>query len=360
MPLVSHNDLPTFERLRREGHVVLTPERAREQDIRALHIGLLNMMPDAAMGATERQFYRLIGSSNPISQFYLYPFTLPEIPRSQGAKDYVKTYYTSFETLQEHGLDALIITGANVTEPDLSREVYWDPLVKVIDWAEHNVTSTLCSCLSTHAVMQYQYNTQREPLQHKAWGVFQHQVVDNSHPLVHDINTRLAVPHSRFNRVSRERFEAAGLHVLIDGDAGVQMAVSADGIRQVFFQGHPEYDQISLLKEYKREIGRYIAGESTTYPPYPANYFDAFTQAVFDEYQQRVQQYLDDGQSTALPVFPEQQVLPHLDNTWHDSGEAVVGNWLGCVYQLTHADRRIPYMDNIAHQNPLGWSKLDT
>ena len=359
MPLVAHNKLPTFERLRHEGHVVLTPERAREQDIRALHIGLLNMMPDAAMGATERQFYRLIGSSNPISQFYLYPFTLPEIPRSADAKAYVNEHYTSFEALQESGLDALIITGANVTEPDLSREVYWEPLVKVFDWAVEHVTSTLCSCLSTHAVMQHRYATQREQLEKKAWGVFQHQVVDNSHPLVHDINTRLAVPHSRFNHVSRERFEAAGLHVLIEGDAGVQMAVSPDGINHVFFQGHPEYDQISLLKEYKREVGLYMEGRSTGYPPFPANYFDAFTRAVFNEYQQRIQTYLDSGRTTDRPVFPEKQVVPHLDNTWHDSGEAVVGNWLGCVYQLTHTDRRTPYMDGINRDNPLGWSKLD-
>jgi len=74
MPLVAHNELPTYERLRGEGYRVLSPSRASEQDIRGLHIGLLNMMPDAALAATERQFFRLIGSSNPISQFYVHPY----------------------------------------------------------------------------------------------------------------------------------------------------------------------------------------------------------------------------------------------------------------------------------------------
>jgi homoserine O-succinyltransferase len=30
--------------------------------------------------------------------------------------------------------------------------------------------------------------------------------------------------------------------------------VSEDLLRIVFFQGHPEYDTISLLKEYKQDI----------------------------------------------------------------------------------------------------------
>ena len=69
MPLVAHNGLPTFERLREGGQEVLTLERAGKQDIRELHIGLLNMMPDAALSATEHQFIRLVGSCNQISQF---------------------------------------------------------------------------------------------------------------------------------------------------------------------------------------------------------------------------------------------------------------------------------------------------
>ena len=76
MPLVAHKKLPTYERLRAEGQRILSPERAQEQDIRGLHIGLLNMMPDAALAATERQFFRLVGSSNPISQFYIHPITV--------------------------------------------------------------------------------------------------------------------------------------------------------------------------------------------------------------------------------------------------------------------------------------------
>ncbi len=81
MPLVANTNLPSFSRLRQEGETVIARDQAEHQDIRELHIGLLNMMPDKALAATERQFFRLVGESNQIAQFYVHPFTLKELVR---------------------------------------------------------------------------------------------------------------------------------------------------------------------------------------------------------------------------------------------------------------------------------------
>ena len=90
MPIVAHNDLPALQRLKEAGTTIVLPEsRAAHQDIRELHIGLLNMMPDAALEATERQFFRLIGESNPIAQFYVHPFTLDALPRGDKAAAHI-------------------------------------------------------------------------------------------------------------------------------------------------------------------------------------------------------------------------------------------------------------------------------
>ncbi len=363
MPLVEHNKLPTFERLRREGYIVLKDGEAHKQEIRGLHIGLLNMMPDAALEATERQFFRLIGESNPIAQFYVHPFTLPVFKRSEKAQTHIDAHYASFGEIQAMGLDALIITGANVTQPKLSDEVFWEPLSEVFQWAHDNVTSTLCSCLATHASLELHYNQPRRHLRHKRWGVFSHRVTDKTHPLVHGINTRFDVPHSRFNQVDREQFEAAGLHVLAASrDAGVQMAVSPDGFRRVYFQGHPEYDSISLLKEYKREVGvfslqynQFKHGKRKTpppYPPFPEHYFDLHSKAIFEEYRYRLVKAIDE--STEPPVFPEALVLDHIDNSWHDTAAAIMANWMGLTYQATHMDRNKPFMDGVDPDDPLG------
>lgn len=348
MPLVAHNELPTFSRLRNEGVTVLTRERAGTQVIRELHVGLLNMMPDAALEATERQFFRLVGESNPIAQFYVHPFTIPALPRGPAGQAHIDRYYESFAAIRERGLDALIITGANVSHADLSEEPFWDPLIEVIDWAWDNVTSTLCSCLATHAVMQFRYGQKRVRQPKKVWGVFEHRVTDPRHPLVADVNTRFDVPHSRWNDVSRAQFEAAGLHVLAESEAaGVHLAVSHDGLRTVFFQGHPEYDTVSLLKEYKRDALLAAQGKLPEPPLFPEHYFDTFSRALLNEFGARLG-------AKAKPEFPEALLLPHLDNTWHDTAEAVVGNWIGCVYQVTHSERKRPFMDGIDPDNPLG------
>ena len=271
-----------------------------------------------------------------------------------GSEMCIRDSYESWESIQQNGLDALIISGANVTHANLSEEIFWDPLIKVIDWAEQNVTSTLCSCLTTHAVLQFRYGTQRRSLNQKMWGVFPHRVCDGEHPLVSDINTEFNVPHSRFNEVSPAQFRDVGLHVLVEGDVpGVQLAVSPDGFRMVFFQGHPEYDRISLMKEYKREVGRYINRHRETFPPFPENYFDSHCCALLDEYRVKVDEALNNNQP--VPLFPEEYLVGRLQNTWHDSGEAIVGNWVGAVYQLTHTERRKPYMDGINVDDPLAW-----
>ncbi len=353
MPLVAHNDLPTFARLREAGLRVLAPGQAYEQDIRELHIGLLNMMPDAALGATERQFFSLIGESNPIAQFYVHPFTLDTLPRDASAREHVERYYDSFEQIKQQGLDALIITGANVIGADLTEELFWQPLIEVADWAFENVTSTLCSCLATHAVLEFRYGQKREKQRSKKWGVFRHDVIDPTHPLVADINSEFDVPHSRWNSVYPEQFREAGLRILVTGDDGcVHLATSADGFRSVFFQGHPEYDTISLLKEYKRDVNLYIDGEIEEYPPMPEHYFSDFNAAVLREYRMRVEQALADGGE--LPEFPEKLVLPRLKNTWQDTANAVIGCWIGLIYQLTHVDRRKAFMDGVDPENPLG------
>ena len=170
MPIVAHSQLPTFTTLSEQGHEVLSLERALHQDIRELHVGLLNMMPDAALRVTERQFMRLIGNCNQIAQFYVHPFSVPGLRRNEVTQAYIHQYYATFDDLREDGLDALIITGANVANPTLEEEPFWEPLKAVVEWASERVTSVLCSCLATHALLKHSYHVDRVRLPKKRWG----------------------------------------------------------------------------------------------------------------------------------------------------------------------------------------------
>ncbi len=348
MPLVAYNQLPTFKRLKDEGRTVLAAERAQTQHIRELHIGLLNMMPDAALQATERQFFRLIGESNQIVQIYIHPFTLPELERSAETQAYVDKYYEPFEKLQEEGLDALIITGANVSQPNLELEPFWEPLKNVITWASDNVASTMCSCLATHAVMQMLYNQKRSALEDgKLWGVYRHRITDRTHPLVRNMNTVFDVPHSRNNVISTEQFIEAGLTPLVTSEyAGTHIAVSKDGFRLICMQGHPEYDTVSLLKEYQRDMKLFKTGKLNAQPPKPEHYFTKQAIEILEEFETGPQ---SKDRISAL----NQHLCGALENTWTDSGRSILASWIGLVYQITNADRQKQFMDGIDPKNPL-------
>ncbi len=351
MPIVEHSTLPTFRELGRQGQTVLTPADARRQNLRALHVGLLNMMPDAAFQVTEQQFIRLVAGSSQTAHFYVHCFTVPGLPRSDATRAYIAQHYEDFASIHADGLDALIITGANVANPRLDQEPFYQPLTEVIGWASENVTSVLCSCLSTHALMKFLHRIDRRLLPRKQWGVYSHRVVAPRHPLLRGINTRFDVPHSRYNAITREQFQEAGLSMLIESaEAGVHAAVSDDQFRRVYFQGHPEYDANSLLKEYKREVLRHFAGERDL-PALPEHYFSDGAASVIARYLEDA--YKAHAAHAALPEFPEPEVAPFLDNTWTDTARAMFDNWLGLVYHLTNRDRRLPFMDGVDPRRPL-------
>jgi homoserine O-succinyltransferase/O-acetyltransferase len=357
MPLVSHFPLPTFAELKARGHQVLDLNQARCQDIRELHIGFLNMMPDAAFQVTERQYFRLIGACNQIVQFFVHPFTVPGIERGEETQQYINSYYNDFTDLKRAGLDALIITGANVSKPDLTTEAFWQPLREVVDWAQKTVTSVMCSCLASHAIVEMLYGVKRRRLDRKRWGVYQHvhRNRDMTHPLLRDVNTRFDIPHSRWNTLELETLEQAGLNVLVvSQEEDVHLATSPDGFRFIFSQGHPEYDINSLLKEYKREVFRFTLDERPTYPPFPENYFNERCQRLGRSIERRARRLKAEGKNLRQADFLESDFKGCLHNTWGDSGKAVFNNWLGLVYQLTHVDRRRLFLEGVDPKNPLG------
>ena len=239
----------------------------------------------------------------------------------------------------------MIITGANVTHANLQDEPFWTQLIEVINWADKIVTSTMTSCLATHAVMQFRYQQPRSALKQKCWGVYQHHVIQK-HPLVNAVNSQFNVPHSRYNQITEAQCQAANLKVLVTSEAaGIHLMTSQDGFKLVMFQGHLEYDAISLLKEYKRETALFFAKKRQTYPIFPENYFNQKTQTILREYEYY--------QATKKLEFPEKLIAKMLKNTWHDTASAIVGNWIGLVYQVTHPKRHHQYMDGISSENPL-------
>lgn len=323
MPIVPHSRLPAFDRLQAEGTYVAGPDTG----LADLHIGLLNLMPDAALAATDRQFIRLTSGYTEQANLYVYPFTLAANYRSDEARAYVAEHYAEFDDLSDRGLDALIVTGANPAHFELSEEPFWSDLTNVLDWAEESVQSTLCSCLASHAVLEHRGLTKRTKLPHKRWGVYEHARIAEDHPLLAGLSGPIEAPHSHWFDMTQRQMERVGLSVLVTSDeAGVHMASSSDGFRYVFFQGHPEYDDISLGKEYKREVARFMAGDRS-YPGFPDHYFDQEAMEILKQHRMRVEEAQRSGEDP--PDFPESTVLRSWKPTWSRQGQKIYANWLG-------------------------------
>jgi len=329
MPLVAHSSLPAFEALHSEGIEVVGPD-TRDAELGDLRVGLLNLMPDAALQATERQFLRLIGGYGELANLYVIPFAVRADYRADVALAHIDAYYSTFANVRADGLDALIITGANPAADDITTEAFWEPMLDVIEWGRTQVRSVLCSCLATHAVMHHYHATPRTLLPQRQWGVYPHAILVPDHALLRGVDAPIYAPHSHRYTVSREQMERAGVTVLaLSEEAGVHLAVGSQNSNFVFFQGHPEYDAVSLLKEYKREVQRFLAGSRQTYPRFPEHYFDASARRRLDQYERQVTE--SDFEQSTIPPFPEDDLAAALYDTWSEAGRQIFVNWLAGV-----------------------------
>lgn len=301
-----------------------------------MNIALLNMMPDAALTATDRQYAGLLASHSDIC---LHPFTFPEIPRTEKAAAYIRNSYKSESQVRAFAPEAMIITGTNVSDPNLATQPFWKPLRETMDWARSHTRSTLCSCLASHAVMQFRFEQKRCALPRKIWGVYDHKVLLPGHVLAAGLPEVVPVPHSRYNEVTVAQFEGAGLDIIIaDSFAGVHLAASAD-TRLVLMQGHPEYDGISLLKEYKREVGLYAAGVRSDYPPLPDGMMAADGANMFEDHARMVENAVAAG--SPVPEFPEAEAKRFLHELWKPAAGMVFSNWIDFVGQSVRGGEKI-------------------
>jgi homoserine O-succinyltransferase len=247
-----------------------------------LAIALVNNMPDAALQATERQFAGLVAEAARDDfevAFSLY--ALPSLPRGELASAAMGQRYAGVEALMRQGTDALIVTGAEPRAARLQDEPFWDELTGLVDWARTHTLSSVWSCLAAHAAVQHMDGVVRQPLPVKCAGVFTFERVAEA-ALTAGLPNLVRMPHSRRNALSPGELEAKGYQMLTRSPrAGADIFTRQGQSLFVFLQGHPEYDPDSLLREYCRDVGRYLRGDQADYPQSPFGYFDSETERSF-------------------------------------------------------------------------------
>ncbi|MBR3955305.1 MAG: homoserine O-succinyltransferase [Clostridia bacterium] len=297
MPIKIPNELPATQILEDENIFVMTEKRAITQDIRPLHILMLNLMPTKIV--TETQISRLLGNS-PL-QVELELLQTATHKSKHTSAEHMIAFYKTFDEVKHRNFDGMIITGAPVENMPFEDVEYWDELTEIMEWTKSHVTSTLHICWGAQAALYYHYGIPKYPLEKKLFGVFEHTVDYKKSILFRGFDDVFPAPHSRHTTVRREDIESVEeLRVLASSEkAGVYVVATPKG-RRIFVTGHSEYDADTLAKEYFRDKNAGLPIDV------PENYFPG-------------------NDDTKAPLV-----------TWRSHANLLFSNWLNYfVYQTT-------------------------
>ena len=301
---------------------------------RHLTIGLVNNMPDSALEATEAQFARVLSAAAGSLSVRLRLSFLPEVPRGPAGLEHVNgDRYWSIDELQREPPDALIVTGTEPVAPLLSDEPYWDRLRDLLRWADANTTSSIWSCLAAHAAVELLDGIRRRRLQQKRCGVFAHTTPPNQ-ALLKGVATPLYMPHSRWNELPVDALRAAGYTIVSASvETGADMFTKQSSSLLVFFQGHPEYEETTLLREYRRDVGRFLRGQQAHYPTLPHGYFPPAALELLGAFETRAREATH---ADLLSEFPVNEIAATLKNSWSAGATGIYRNWLALLATRTH------------------------
>ena len=264
MPIKVARELPAKKILENENIFMMDEERAMTQDIRPLEIAVLNLMP--LKEDTEVQLMRSL--SNTPLQINLTFLTTESYVGTNTARSHLDTFYKTFTDIKDERFDGLIITGAPVETMAFEEVAYWEELTKIMEWSKSHVTSTLHICWGAQAGLYYHFGIPKIPTGKKLSGVYKHRVKNRKVPLVRGFDDTFMIPHSRYTESDNEMIRKDDrLTVMAESDeAGIFLVMANDG-KQIFVTGHPEYDRVTLDKEYRRDVAKGID------PDIPVNYY---------------------------------------------------------------------------------------
>jgi homoserine O-succinyltransferase len=265
MPIKIPDALPAKTVLESENIFVMPQHRAIHQDIRPLKLLLLNLMPDKV--TTETQLLRCLSNTPLQIEITLLQTSSYQPQNTPG--EHLLAFYTTFGAVRGARFDGMIITGAPIEQMEFADVDYWGELAEIMDWTRTNVHSTLHICWGAQAALYHHYGIRKHPLPEKMFGVFEHRLTNAQAPLLRGFDERFPAPHSRHTEIREaELCSVPGVELLAASDeAGVFAAIALGG-RQVFVTGHPEYDALTLEREYRRDLdkGLPIAAPKHYYP----------------------------------------------------------------------------------------------
>jgi homoserine O-succinyltransferase/O-acetyltransferase len=216
-------------------------------------------------------------------------------------REHLDSFYKTFDDISIHKYDGMIITGAPIEHLEFEEVDYWEEMVRIMDWADSHVTSTMYICWASQAGLYHHYGIPKYMRDEKMFGVFKHKTYNKTNMLTRGFDDEFLAPHSRYTEVRKEDImKVKDLEILADSDeAGIYLVATKD-LRRIFITGHSEYDPLTLKSEYDRDVAKGLDIKI------PKNYF-----------------LNDDPHQTPMV-------------RWRSHASLLFSNWLNyCVYQVT-------------------------
>jgi homoserine O-succinyltransferase len=299
MPIKIPSDLPARAILETEGVPIIGEDQAMLQDIRPLRIAVLNLMP--LKQKTETQLARVLGATPLQIEMHLLALTTHK-PKTVDEQHMID-FYHPWTQMTDQKFDGLIVTGAPIEQLPFEDVTYWDELCQIFDWSRSNVHGLFNLCWGAQAALHHFYKIPKYQLPHKAFGVFEHRVLNTASVLCRGLNDTLNIPVSRHTENhSADLTPFSNLEILMESDQTGIALVYDHALNHVHMFNHLEYDSDTLAAEYRRDAAK---GENIQVP---ANYFPG-----------------DDPENT--PV-----------NRWRAYAHILFGNWINMLYQSTPFD----------------------
>jgi len=294
----------------------------------ALEIALVNNMPDAAFEQAERQFTGLLEAGAAGLSLRIRRVSLSDPGRGAAVRRRLASSYEDVGELYRRPPAAVVVTGSEPRRDRLRDEDQWEELSRLVRWSVRSTSSVMLSCLAAHAALLDLAGVDRSRLAAKASGVYR-QSVSPGHPLTEGLRA-IDCPHSRLYDVPARRVQAAGFEVLLGSATGWTLAAADGPCLTVLVQGHPEYSPTTLLREYRRDVQRYLSGVGMSYPEVPEGYLDVEGVAMLEGFRREVLgrtagpgPRLVDG-----PRFPFEACARHIVADWRQPVVQLFANWL--------------------------------
>jgi homoserine O-succinyltransferase len=153
----------------------------------------------------------------------------------------------------------MVITGAPVEKLDFEAVDYWEEFKEILEFARSNVFSTMFVCWAAPAALFHYYKIPKYVTEEKISGIFENEI-DRDSLLMKDVGYLFWGPQSRYFYTKEEDVDAVNELKIIAKckESGVHIIASND-YREIYVNGHNEYDDDSIDKEYRRDISKGIS-----------------------------------------------------------------------------------------------------